>query len=199
MKQDINLYQERFRPRRQWLTAKSLALLIAVLVALLAAGSYWLYQQRDAAQARSERLQQQQQALQQDLTALQKKLDALLADDQWAKREARLQRSLQDHRQLIDYVAERRFGGGEGFSRPLEALTGLRVGSVWLERILLSERDIELHGAALKAAEVPEYFERIKARRVFADRAFERFEMRRSPRYDWKLEFTIATREKPDE
>ncbi len=199
MKQDINLYQDRFRPQRQWLTARSLALLVVALAVLLAAGSYWLYQQRDMAMARAERLQQEQQALQQDLAALQKKLDALLADDQWTKREARLKRSLQDHRQLIDYVAERRFGGGEGFSRPLDALTGLHVGSVWLEGILLSERDIELRGAALKAAEVPEYFEQIKARRVFADRAFERFEIRRSPQYDWKLEFTIATREKRDE
>jgi Tfp pilus assembly protein PilN len=199
VKQDINLYQQRFRPRRQWLSARSLMLLLGVLAVALAVASLQLYRQRDAASARAERLQQEQQAVQQDLARLQQKIEALLADDQWARREAALKRQLRDHRLVIDSIAEQRFGGGDGFSRPLAALAGLSVDSVWLERILLSERDVELRGAALQAPAVPDYFEQLKAQRVFADRAFERFEIRRSPRYDWKLEFTIASREKTDE
>jgi len=199
MKQDINLYQQRFRPRRQWLSARSLMLLLGVLVVALAVASLQLYRQRDAALARAEQLQQEQQSVQQDLTRLQQKIEALLADDQWARREAVLQRQLRDHRRVIDSIAEQRFGGGDGFSQPLASLAGLSVDSVWLERILLSERDVELRGAALEAPAVPAYFGQLQAQRVFADRAFERFEIRRSPKYDWKLEFTIASREKTDE
>jgi len=199
MKQDINLYQQRFRPRRQWLSARSLMLFLVVLALLLAAAGFQLYRQRDAALARAGLLKQEQQAVQQDLARLQQKLEALLADDQWAKQEAGLQRQLRDHRLIIESIAGQRFGGGEGFSQPLSALSGLRVDSLWLERILLSEQDVELHGAALGASAVPDYFEQLKAQRVFADRAFERFEIRRSPKYDWKLEFTIASREQIDE
>ncbi len=199
MKQDINLYQARFRPQRQWLSARQLGVLLLVLVGVLLLLTLHMYRARDAAQAQSGQLKQQQQALQQELGALQQQLDARMADDRWTRREAALRQSVNDYRTLIDQVAERRFGGGEGFSGPLAALTELGSDRVWLERILLSQRDIELQGAALDAASVPQYFERLKQLRVFADHAFERFEIRRSTRYDWKLEFIMATREQSND
>ncbi len=194
MKQDINLYQPRFRPQRLWLSARQLLVALVGLALLLGLSGLYLQGRLDAAESRAAELQQQQQDLQQDLTGLQKKLDALLADDQWARRETRLRRLLQNHRRVIDYVAEQRFGGGEGFSQPLLALSETQAEGVWLERIRLSERDLSLQGAALKAGEVPRYFEMLRRSRVFSDRAFEDFEIQRSTHYDWKLEFRAATR-----
>jgi len=194
MKQDINLYQPRFRPQRLWLSARQLLVVLVGLALLLGLSGFYLQGRHAAAEARAAELQQRQQALQQNLAGMQKKLDALLADDQWTRRETRLRRLLQNHHRIIDYVAEQRFGGGEGFSQPLLALSETRAEGVWLEQIRLSERDLNLRGAALKAAEVPRYFELLRQSQVFSDRAFEDFEIQRSTQYDWKLEFRAATR-----
>ncbi len=199
MKQEINLYQERFRPRRLWLSARQLLALTVALLVVLSAVSVHLVRERMDARRQVASVQQEQQALQQDVATLKKKLDALLADTRWKRREEHLERQLRDYRKILGFVSGQRFGSGEGFSRPLAALAGLSVGSVWLEQILLSERDIKLQGAAMKAESVPEYFAQLRREKVFAEHSFELFRIHRSPRYDWKLEFTVSTQEEPHE
>ena len=199
MKQDINLYQPRFRPQRLWLSARQLLVLLLGLSLLLALSGYWLRERLAAAELHAAELQQRKQALQQDLAALQKKLDALLADDQWATRENRLRRQIRNYHRVIDYVAERQFGGGAGFSPALLALAGVRSEAVWLEQIRLADRDLYLQGAALEAAAVPRYFDQLRRSQAFPERSFEDFEILRSPQYDWKLEFKATTRVERDD
>jgi Tfp pilus assembly protein PilN len=199
MKQDINLYQPRFRPQRLWLSARQLLALLIGLAVLLALAGIHLQRQQAAAEQRAAQLQRERETLQADLARLQKQLDARLADRQWARREARLRKQLESYQRLLDYVSEQRFGDGEGFSAPLLALSGARVPDVWLERIRLSGQDIRLQGAALRAADIPRYFAGLRQLKVFAERAFEDFRIQRSSRYDWKLEFDAATRVKKDD
>ncbi len=199
IEQQINLYQDRFREQRLWLSARDSLVLLALLILLLAAAGFF-YQQRLEEMRAEQRVAQQQQ--QQATAALQKtrnQLEKLLANNHFEQTIRQASDAISVRKRLLNFVEHNRFGQGEGFSGYLASLSNIEAADIWLNEIALSQSDIRLAGSALKAEKIPGYFSRVKQQRIFEGRRFDVFEVQRDPKRDWKIDFRIASRESVDE
>ena len=197
--QQVNLYQDRFKLTRVWLSARYMLVLAFVLLLLLAGASYWYQQTFDAQQRLHQDLTQQQQQANTDLLAVRDRLEKLLADKRLEQQIFKVSDAISARKRLIRFVEENRFGDGEGFSGYLTSLAEIDAKDVWLNDIALSPSGLRLAGSALKAESIPQYFSLIRERRLFSGRRFEVFEVNRSEGRDWKIDFLIASRVNDDE
>jgi hypothetical protein len=192
--QQVNLYQERFKTTRVWLSATDMLLLIALLLLILAGSSYWYQQQLITQKRQLDILLQQQQQSSAELLAVRKQLEKGLADNRLEQQIFKISDAISARKRLIQFVEDNRFGDGEGFSGYLSSLSEINAQDVWLNEISLSQKDLRLSGSALKAASIPQFFSLIKQRQLFSGHRFEVFEVNRSKARDWKIDFLIASR-----
>jgi len=199
IRQQINLYQDRFREPRVLLSAVQSLLLLGVLAVLVLAGSYhyqstfWQLQS-----AHGDRLQDKA-LVEQQLAANRKQLDAALADTRLDRQLRELLKDIDSRKRLIRFVEINSLGSGQGFSSHLQDLSSLEVDKVWLNEIALGDNFVRLSGSALKAEDIPLYFHQFRQRRLFKGREFDIFELKRDQEQDWKVDFVIASRSKSDE
>ncbi len=199
IRQQINLYQDRFREPRVLLSAVQSLWLLGVLTLLMLAGSYhyqstfWQLQS-----VHDDRLQEKALA-EQELAINRKQLDAALADTRLDRQMRELLKDIDSRKRLIRFVELNSLGSGDGFSSQLQDLSAIEVDNVWLSEISLGNNFVRLSGSALKAEDVPLYFHQFRQRRLFKGRAFDIFELKRDQEQDWKVDFVIASRSKSDE
>ncbi len=192
--QQINLYQERFREKKIWLSAAQMTLLFMLLVVGFLFSSYWYYDQNARTETHNlQLLMEKEQALQR-LEKLRKKLEALLADQQIDQQINRVSRDINVRNRMIAFVENNQFGSGKGFSQNLDTLSEFRVSDVWLSEISLTEDYVKISGSALQAENVPEYFDEFQKRQLFDGRMFDIFELERKKEQAWKVDFVIASR-----
>ena len=192
--QQINLYQDRFRQKRVILSAIDMLVILAVAVALLLLSSYWYQLQLTDARQQQQSLTSQKQQVTASLDQTRKVLAERLADDSIEIQVNKVSREITIRKRLIDMVANNQFGSGQGFSSNLSELSRFRVNDVWLNEISMSDRDIKISGSALKAENVPEYFDQFQQRALFSGHVFEIFELNRDDKRDWKVDFLISSR-----
>ncbi len=192
--QQVNLYQERFREKKIWLSGGQMLMLGMVLLSALVASSYWYQQQFDAAEFQHQSYQKQQQQATAQLQGVRNQLQKLLADDQLERTITHVSEAISVRKQLIQFMQENRFGGDEGFSRYLSGLSEISADDVWLNEITLSRNNIKLSGSALKAELIPGYFSSLKQSRMFSGRQFDVFEVNRQAKRQWKVDFQIASK-----
>lgn len=192
--QEINLYQDRFKPRKLLFSALHSSVLLVMLILLLIVSSIWYQSQYDQADQQNQQLQQQKTLATQQLNDIRKNLEILLADNKIEQQIQKVSQDIAIRKHMIDFVASNQFGSGEGFSDNLRALSEFRVDGVWLNEISLSERDMKLSGSSLLAENVPEYFNQFRRRDLFEGRLFDVFEVARSEEREWKVDFVIASK-----
>ena len=194
IRQQINLYQERFRDKQLLLSARNGLILLGLSFAVLLAASL-LYldtrqQQHDLYQQNLVSKQQANQRLQ----AIQLELQRLLADDRLDRQIVKLESDVGARQRIIEFVETNQFGSGAGFSNQLAALSSLKKDDLWLNEISLASDYIKLAGSALAEQSVPEYFTMFQEQQLFAGRVFDVFELGRDRDRAWKVDFVIASR-----
>lgn len=194
IEQRINLYDDRFRKQRIVLSAVDMLLITVVTLGLLLGSSYWYHLVKQNAEQEQQRLTSQKQQLTVTLQELRGVLEARLADNSVEMQVNKVSREITIRKRLIDMVVNNQFGSGMGFSNNLSELSKFKVNNVWLNEISFSESDLRLAGSALKAEDVPEYFNLFQQRDLFSGRTFEVFEVNRDQNQDWKVDFLIASR-----
>ncbi len=194
IEQRINLYDDRFRKQRIVLSAVDMLLITVVTLGLLLGSSYWYHLVKQNAEQEQQRLTSQKQQLTVTLQELREVLEARLADNSVEMQVNKVSREITIRKRLIDMVVNNQFGSGMGFSNNLSELSKFKVNNVWLNEISFSESDLRLAGSALKAEDVPEYFNLFQQRDLFSGRTFEVFEVNRDQNQDWKVDFLIASR-----
>lgn len=193
--QNINLYQERFRPRRQILDSgqllKGLAALVLVLL-LLSGWSSWrnhnLEQQLASARA-------QQQAAEAQFESLRNSVAARRQDPQLAKRVAQLVREVSQRQQVLQILSGKSFGNTESFAPQFTGLARQRIEGLWLTGLTLHAGGtrLDMQGNALKPELVPQYLQRLAQEPVFQGTEFESFLLaRRSETPQW-IEFSLRS------
>jgi len=195
IRQEVNLYHERFKEQKILLSAAHALILMGLLLLLLLVASYFYVDMK----ATEQQLHQQNliaktQATER-LERLQARLKELLADKTIDQAMARVSRDIQIRKRMIDFVDQNRFGSGEGFSENLGSLAQLQQEDLWLNEISLSGDYIRLGGSALNAESVPQYFNLFRHHDLFAGRVFDVFELDRDQGESWKVDFVIASRE----
>lgn len=197
--QEINLYQERFKEKKLFVSAQNSLLLFGIIIFTLIISSFMYANMTAEEELRLEQNRQQKQLSSQRLEQQKKELEKLLADNQLDQQIAQVSKDIKVRRRMIDFVDSNQFGSGEGFSENLSELAKLSGNNLWLDQISLAGDYIKLSGSALHAETVPEYFNRFQARDLFQGHVFDVFELGRDEQRDWKVDFVIASRVVGDE
>ena len=191
--QQINLYQDRFRAKRVWISAAQVA---AALLVVIAAGSIWsflLHTEFEQARLDNLKLKADRDRITAELLVVNGELAKLLEDHRLDRKIESTSRQISARKKVLKFVDANRFGSGQGFSSYLVALSNLHVDDIWLTRIRFAENFVQIKGSALKAAEVTGYFDRFSGEDVFKGNRFDLFQLNRASDSDWKVDFEIAT------
>lgn len=196
MMQQINLYQDEFRKRRQYTDAAHLGLGLGVVLAVLALVSGGLAWRANEAERRAAALAEQRDALQETLAELQARVQARSADGtDDGEVLARLRRELDAKRRLVDYLGERAGSSRPAFSGYLEGLARSTVDTLWLDRVELADggRRLRLGGHALEPETVPALLDRLAQRPAFRGHSFRTLRIDRPDEQPGPLTFVLAS------
>lgn len=195
IEQQINLYQDRFRQKRQFLTATQIGLLLMVVVLGMTAYSINLQIEMDRALSAGLAIEQQQETIARELTVANAELTKLLADTRLDNQISDVSREVRAREKVIDFVNDNRFGSSQGFSRYLVSLSNLHIENIWLNEIKLSANYVRIQGSSLNEELVPGYFDQFSEEGVFAGNRFDVFRLQRDDKTSWKVDFEIASKE----
>ena len=199
IEQQINLYQDRFREKRLWISAAQVA---AAMLVVIVAGAIWSFlldtELRQAEQEKTA-IQADRDRMAAELAAANAEMAELLEDNRLDIEIENTARQISARKKVLNFVDANRFGSGEGFSGYLVALSNLHVDAIWLNQIRLGDNFVQIRGSSLSAEQVPGYFDRFSGEAIFQGNRFDLFELNRAEDSDWKVDFVIATSESIDE
>jgi len=197
--QQINLYQERFKEKKLWISASQVA---ATLLIVVVAGAIWsllLGIERGQAEQHGRTLKADQGRVANEFAAVNAELAELLEDKRLDRKIENTARQISARKRVLNFIEANRFGSGEGFSDYLVALSNLHVEDIWLNQIRLTENFVQIKGSALNATDVPGYFDSFGDEQIFQGNRFDLFRLSRAKDSDWKVDFEIATSGEFDE
>ncbi|MEM7565172.1 MAG: hypothetical protein AAF353_19340 [Pseudomonadota bacterium] len=197
--QQINLYQDRFREKRVWVSAGQVSTVLFLVVVAIGLYSYWLDRQLSEAKSLNQAIKADQKSMTTELAAASAELSQLLKDNRLDAEIKSASRQVSARKKVLSFVDANQFGSGQGFSEYLIALSNLHLPDVWLNRIRLAEDYVQIKGSSLKADQIPGYFDRFSEEGIFHGNRFDIFEVSRSKETNWKVDFEIATRAQDDE
>lgn len=197
--QQINLYQERFREQKLWVSATQVAATLLLVITAVAIWSFLLHHDFEQAEQGNRLARAERDQLTAELETANAELAKLLEDNQLDVRIENTARQISARKKVLNFVDANRFGSGQGFSDFLVALSNLHVDDIWLNRISLGENFIQIRGSALNATQVPPYFDSFSGEPIFQGKRFDLFQLSRARESDWKVDFKIATSSDIDE
>ncbi|MDR0576242.1 MAG: hypothetical protein LBI87_01565 [Candidatus Accumulibacter sp.] len=183
MSQEINLYEERLRPRREVLTARNLA--VAALALLLGVMGAAAWTEREAAEreAEAEEMKARAEDRQTRLTALAKAVSERSVSPALAARLSEARETLADRANVIEQLESGRLGSATGFSGFFSGFARQAPVNpdLWLTGFIVDRGGgaVEIHGRTLDASMLPVYVQRLGSESAFAGRRFAGLEMSR--------------------
>ena len=192
--QQVNLYTDELRPRREkWLAGAALSALALVLVLVVVAAGVVRYQQFRL-QATVSVLKQQNGQLQKSLKQLIGKVVARQPDSEIEASFDRVTVTMVRRRQLLGRLENVIPTEVTGFSVPLLALARQVPQGLWLTQIRLDalQGDVGLAGKAQSGQLVPMYLGKLGDEPAFAGKTFASFRLSREEDGRW-IEFQVAT------
>lgn len=178
--QQINLYQDQFKPQRQipWLL-----IVTATLCSLFVVMAVITWQQNRAIRQTKERLDRQlvqQQQLGESVDLLQQRLSARVPSES-LKQELQLLRVELLQRQPLRVALEHAMAQENTIPQSLEAFAAKPLKQLWFRRILLTESGsaIQLSGLTQDAGNIPALIEGFSTQSVFQQQQFSQLELER--------------------
>jgi hypothetical protein len=180
MTQQINLYDERLRPRHELATARNLGVSAAIMLLLVGAFAAYVRIGADRRAAELTTVQAEVRSEQERMTALAKALaDRRVAPELVA--ELVKNRALLEARQeVMDVLSSGRIGNAEGFSGLMFGFARQAQADVWLTGFAVAGggEEIEIRGRLLDPSKLPAYVQRLSSEPVFHGRRFATLDMR---------------------
>lgn len=186
MNQQINLYQPMFRRQEKVFSAAMMIQTVSLFIGLLAVIYFYghfqikpLEKQLTRTEANLVKLRTQVDKYRQTGEGQDK---SRLLEDQIS----RLQRELNERRQVRDMLDGLQIGTGPGFSDLMEALARRHIEGTWLTAFEFSAggKALSMDGRTLSSDLVPRYLQRLAEETVMADIAFNNIEMQRGTKGD---------------
>lgn len=194
MSQQVNLYTDELRPRKERLQARMalLVLALALIVIFVAAGV--VRYEESQLQVRVGVLQQQNEKLLQSVEQLTTEVEARQPDPEVEAALERVTATLVRRQQLLERVENLIATETVGFSASLSALARQVPEGLWLTNIRLDARngDVGLAGKAQSGRLVPVYLEQLSDEPAFTGKTFGHFRLDREEDGRW-IEFRVAT------
>ena len=179
MSQQINLYEERLRPLRVWVSGRNVCIGAVLVLALVTGVAVWANREAAKATEAAALLQKQVSEQQQQLTALTKasadrKVSPVLSSELDQTKVMLAERS-----DVMDTLESRRHGNTTGFSGLMWGFARQAQKDLWLTSFNVTQggEEIEIRGRVLDAAGLPAYVQRLGSEPVFQGRRFAALEM----------------------
>lgn len=177
--QQINLYQDQFKPEKITLAANQIIFLSLLFITLLIAFTIYSYQKVETHKGALTEQQQRYDHSQQQLNTLQQQLSQQDERPLLEAESVKLEQELQEKQTVLDYLTNHTFGNQQGFSATLTSLSEQRIDNVWLTRFSLLDggQFISLHGNATQSSLIPEYIDSLANSDRFHGKEFSVFQL----------------------
>jgi hypothetical protein len=195
MKQQVELYQARFRAGRRLISGRQV-LWIAALGALLLFLVFGWEQLRAGGEARAlEALRGEAAEAAQEVVRLADTHPPARADGALQIEVARREKERAVKSELLRLLSSQSLGNARGFSPYLTALARRRVDGVWLSEIQVMQggRELRLAGSTLEPELVPRLLQRLREEAPFAGTTFRRLRVERAPDDAGRIDFQLDT------
>ncbi|PHS25779.1 MAG: hypothetical protein COA83_05025 [Methylophaga sp.] len=170
--QQVNLYQDQFKPKQIILPARQLFLLSLLAVIIFTLLSVYSAKRNSTLEAHIS--SQQQLGLVEQQPAV--------VDNQALLKANLLQLQQQQHQQqrLLDYLTHQSFGNQYGFADNLVHLSKKKIDGVWLTNFsfINGGQHISLHGSALQSSQIPLYIDGLAESGPFQGKHFSVFSLK---------------------
>lgn len=194
--QQINLYQEQFRGRRDPLDARHLGAGLLLLLIALAAASVWLDHRGGQVAERAALLERERDRLEQQVLALQSRLEERRAETTGAlDRATRLRAELAAKRRVLEYIESGPIARRDGFSSHLEGLARRVIEDLWFDRIVFESggNKLRFEGHALHPQGVPRMIAALGEEPAYSGHAFRSLVIERPADADWRVDFVLSS------
>ncbi len=193
--QQINLYQDMFRPRQEPLDSGVLLRGMGVLALVLVAYSALNFWSFFSASRDQEALRATREAVARELAEVRRTLPPRAIDEGLRRQVARLTRRVAAKRRVIDALTDQSFGNARGFAEYFAALSRQRIEGLWLTGLNIARggEQFEVRGATLEPELVPRLIQRLSAEKIFLGTEFRRFLMQRDERHPGNILFDLST------
>ncbi len=180
MSQQINLYEERLRPRLELATARNVAAAALATLLLVAAMASWTAIDAKRKVATAAQSLQALQAAQEQLKAAAQKASERKVSPGLQNELSAAKAKLQAGQDVIGALEHGRLAESGQFSDFMQGFAKQAQSDLWLTgfRITDGGQEIEIRGRTLDAARVPAYVQRLDAIPVFQGRRFAALDMR---------------------
>lgn len=194
MTQQVNLYTQELRPRKEVLQAGALMTLVAVLLVALGVVFAVIGYQNSELEARVSALESQAQTLEQNVAQLSERVSARQPAPEIQDALDRVTETLARRQKLLERVEGLILNDGRRFSPQMAALARQIPKDVWLTGIRLDAQPslVTIEGRARSGALVPAYLENLGNEPVFTGQTFGAFRLTRPEEGRW-IEFHVAT------
>lgn len=179
MSQQINLYEERLRPRHELSTGRNVSLALGVLLVLLAVAAVFSRYEAGRVTAEFAQLQTEVVAMQEKVSVLSKALaerkisPALQADIDNTRG------LLASRKEVMELLDSGRLGNTTGFSAIMAGFAKQTSNDLWLTgfSVSMGGKEIEIRGRLLDSTKLPGYVQRLSNEPVFQGRRFSALDM----------------------
>jgi hypothetical protein len=195
MNQQINLYQPALFERQVPFSARTIAVVLAVVLGLgLVAGAVSLWRV-SALKSELVQLQERQENAVERIAEFERRFPPRKADPVLVRKVEGMLGDRQARLALLELLTHGQPGNSRGFSSHLEGLARETLATVWLRRIRFSAGGDRLlmEGSATSAADVPLYLQRLTRQQDYAGREFEHLQLSRSEERPQIIDFLLQT------
>jgi Tfp pilus assembly protein PilN len=181
MSQQINLYEERLRPRHELLTARNLVVLALIVLAVAVGLAIWAKERADQKSGEAGRLQAQLSEQEEQLAVLAKavseqRVSLALVTELNDARDVLATRTA-----VVEQLESGQQGNATGFSEIFAgfARQALASSKLWLTGFSVARggETIDIYGRTHDASVLPAYVQRLRSEPAFAGRRFSGLEM----------------------
>ncbi|MBW0149328.1 PilN domain-containing protein [Marinobacter arenosus] len=194
MNQQVNLYVQELRPRKESVQAGTFLGLVAVLVIVLVVTGAVVGHQNSRLAEQVNDIERQNLGLEQDITRLSAVVSARQPAPEVVKTLEQVSETLLRRQRLLEQVEGLVLNDGGRFSPQMAALARQIPDNVWLTGIQLDglQSRVTIEGRARSSALVPAYLENLSNEPAFAGKTFGAFRLSRPEDGRW-IDFHVAT------
>ncbi len=196
MKQQINLYQDIFRPQRKPLSASHIGALV-VFFLLISIATY-AYKWYEVSSLSSEVVATENQSadLVHKIDELARQYPAQAKSKLLESEIARLSAELEQRNAISRALAHYSLENKKTFSSLLESLARKHVNGTWLTRVSITDggKSLGFAGKTYSSELVPVYIQQLAEENSFANLSFNLLELNRSVDDPASLDFQVSTR-----
>ena len=181
MSQQINLYEERLRPRLELATGRNLGVFALILLAVMAGWSLWESTEANRKSAAAAASLSEVLAAQEKMKALTQAVAQLKVSPALAAEVENAKAMIAARKDVIEVLDSGALGRTSGFSAFMTGFARLAQSDLWLTGFAITSGgdEIEIRGRMLDASRLPDYVQRLNTVPVFQGRRFAALEMRR--------------------